>query len=116
MKKLWIAPLVASLATTPLIASAADTQAEIEALKQRIAALEQDSEVDISSTRNYTIGSGMQFGVGSGVYGDNLYINDFGLNRDLTLLHERQFIDSRFRSFEEAPHLLISGNIAGTAG
>lgn len=116
MKKIWIAPLVASLVTAPLIASAADTQAEIEALKKRIAALEKDSEVDISSTRNYTIGSGMQFGVGSGVYGDELYINDFGLNRDLTLLHERQFIDSRFRSFEEAPHLLISGNVSGTVG
>jgi hypothetical protein len=62
------------------------------------------------------IGTGMQFGVGSGTYADELYLIDFGLNRDLSLLHERQYIHTKYKNFESEPHLLISGNISGTVG
>lgn len=101
-------------AAKPTAANSNNTQAELNELKKRIKALEDQQDVD--ETRNYTIGSDMQFGVGSGTYDDEIYIIDFGLNRDLSLLHERQWIHSKYKSFEQEPHLLISGNISGTAG
>lgn len=113
MKKLWVASLVAGMALSPHV-FAANTQAEINDLKKRIAALE-DQE-DVTETRNYTLGTDMQFGIGSGTYADELYIIDFGLNRDLSLLHQRKYISSKFKSFEEAPHLLISGDVQASIG
>jgi hypothetical protein len=117
MKNVWIVPLLASMAISPQVLAAAasnNVQAEINDLKKRIHALEEQQDVD--ETRNYTLGTDMQFGVGSGTYDDEIYIIDFGLNRDLSLLHERQWIHSKYKSFEKEPHLLISGNISGTAG
>jgi hypothetical protein len=115
MKKLWVASLLASMALSPqVLAATTNTQKEIEALKKRIEALEETADID--ETRNYMIGTGMQFGVGSGTYADELYLIDFGLNRDLSLLHERQFINNKYKRFENAPHLLLSGNISGTVG
>lgn len=119
MKNLWVIPLLACMATSPTVLAAAakstnSTQAQIDELTKRISELEKQDDVD--ETRNYMIGTDMQFGVGSGTYSDEIYLIDFGLNRDLSLLHERQYIASKFKSFEKAPHLLISGEISGTAG
>lgn len=114
MKKLWVASLMAGMAVSPQVLAAQSTQAEINDLKKRIDALEKQE--DVNETRNYMLGTGMQFGVGSGTYADELYVIDFGLNRDLSLLHERQYISSKYKRFEDAPHLLISGNISGTVG
>jgi hypothetical protein len=117
MKNVWAVSLLASMIVSPQVQAAAtapNTQAEINDLKKRIHALEQQE--DVNETRNYTLGTDMQFGVGSGTYDDEIYIIDFGLNRDLSLLHERQWIHRKYKSFEKEPHLLISGNISGTAG
>lgn len=108
------AAVAAPRSVAPTKTATNSTQAEINDLKKRIARLEQQE--DVNETRNYMIGTDMQFGVGSGTYSDEIYIIDFGLNRDLSLLHERQYIHSKYKRFENEPHLLISGNISGTAG
>lgn len=115
MKKLWAASFLASMVLSPQVfAASTTTQKEIAELTKRIEILEQNDE--INQTRNFMIGTGMQFGVGSGTYADELYIIDFGLNRDLSLLHERQYIHTKYKNFESEPHLLISGNISGLVG
>jgi hypothetical protein len=94
--------------------SSGGTQGEIRDLKRRVTELE--SWADVNQTRNFTIGTNLEFGVGSGTYADELYIIDFGLNRDLSLLHQRQYIHTKYKRFEDEPHLLITGNIQGTVG
>lgn len=123
MKKRWTAGLVASLAVAPLLSYAAQTtpiaknaddqQPDLSDLQQRIEALEKK---DVGTTRSVTVGTSEQFGVGSDQYGEELYIIDFGLNRDLNLLNQRQFIHKRFGGFENAPRVMISGNISGAVG
>jgi hypothetical protein len=114
MKKLGVITLLATMACSPAVLAAQSTQAEINELKKRISVLEMQD--GINETRNFTIGTGMQFGVGSGTYADELYIIDFGLNRDLSLLHERQYITKKYKSFERAPHLLVSGDVQASVG
>lgn len=121
MKKSWLALALAGVAFSPAVLAAStqsntsnsSTQEEIAALKKRIEALESN---DISTTRSLDVGTQKVFGIGSDEYNNVLYINDFGLNTDLNLLHQRRFVHAYFRGFDNAPRLMFSGNAFGTAG
>lgn len=118
MKKSWLALAFASVAFSPAVLAAstqtANTQAEeIAELKKRISKLESG---DISTTRSVGVGTQEVFGIGSDEYNEVLYINDFGVNTDLNLLHQRRFVHHYFHGFENAPRLMFSGDASGTVG
>lgn len=119
MKKLCAIAIASSVAFAPVIASAADEQQtqqqqEIEQLRKRVeslesAAVEESRDVgDPQESRQY-------FGLGSGVYNEQLYIHDFGLNKDLNLLHQRRFLEAHNYDVN-TPRLLMSGYVFARAG
>ncbi len=120
MKK-WVALALASIAFSPAVLAATSqttknttsSSDEIADLKKRIEALEKE---DVTTTRSLGVGTKEVFGIGSDQYNEVLYINDFGVNTDLNLLHQRRFVHGYFGGFDKAPRLMFSGNISGTVG
>ncbi len=114
MKKLFAMAIAASVAYAPIIASA-DQEQELNELRERVQSLE-DLSVEESRHSGNSASNQQYFGLGSGVYNEQLYIHDFGLNKDLNLLHQRGFLDAQGISLKEAPRVMMSGFVFARAG
>ncbi len=132
MKKLWTLSMAAAVACAPIVALAEDQQAqatqtqtssqteaqqqaEIQALQKRVAALEKTS-IEESRDEGDPEAANRYFGLASGVYNEELYLHEFGLNKDLNLLHQRRFLNEHGYDFSKSPSLLISGYVFARAG
>ncbi|MFI4956800.1 MAG: LbtU family siderophore porin [Gammaproteobacteria bacterium] len=128
MKKSWLTLALVSVAFSPAVLAVSsqtssrqvsnnqttDQAKEIADLKKRLEVLEKDDGV--AETRAIGVGNKKVFGIGSDEYNEVLFINDFGINTDLSLLHQRRFVHHYFHGFDNAPRVMLSGNASGTVG
>jgi hypothetical protein len=98
---------------------AASLKKEIQLLNTKTRYLEERmnrmNNEEVEASRTTSFGTLPRFGIGADVFGDDLYIHDFGLNRDLQLLLQKEYIQQTIGSFDGNPRILISGLITAKA-
>lgn len=93
--------------------ASADIQNQIDSLQARIQTLKSDA---VRGARTFSLRGPHGYKIGSDIYNEVVYMHDFGLNKDLSLLNERYESYKHANPDEKIPRVLVSALLESRLG